>query len=56
MDVLRNMELFSELLQCGGTVYLWCYDADGALLRSNCPDAAFLSGAFELFGCKQKML
>ena len=56
MNVLQNMMLFSELVQCGGNVYTWCYDAKGKLLRSNCPDEAFLASAFELFGCKQRML
>ena len=56
MDVLQNMMLFSELIQCGGNIYTWCYDADGKLLKSNCPEEAFLSGAFDLFGCKQRML
>ena len=36
MDVLQNMMLFSELIQCGGNIYTWCYDADGKLLKSNC--------------------
>lgn len=56
MDVIQNMMLFSELIQCGGNIYTWCYDADGKLLKSNCPDEGFISGAFELFGCKQRML
>ena len=56
MDVLQNMMLFSELIQCGGNIYTWCYDADGKLLKSNCPDEGFLSGAFDLFGCKQRMM
>ena len=56
MDVFQNMELFSELIQCGGNIYTWCYNADGSLLQSNCPEAGFLSGAFDLFGCKKKML
>ena len=56
MDVLQNMMLFSELVKCGGNVYTWCYDAQGKLLQSNCPDEAFLASAFELFGCKQRML
>ena len=56
MDVFQNMKLFSELIQCGGTVYTWCYDADGKLLQSNCPDEAFLSDAFDLFGCRQRMI
>ena len=56
MDIFQNMALFSELIQCGGNIYTWCYNADGTLLRSNCPDEVFLSGAFELLGCKQRML
>ena len=56
MDVFQNMELFSEMIRCGGDIYTWCFDADGKLLQSNCPDAGFLSGAFDLFGCRQKML
>lgn len=56
MDIVQNMRLFSELVQCGGNVYTWCYDADGTLLRSNCPDEAFLASVFELFGCRQRML
>ena len=56
MDVFQNMKLFSELIQCGGNIYTWCYNADGSLLQSNCPEAGFLSGAFDLFGCKKKML
>ena len=39
MDVFQNMELFSELIQCGGNIYTWCYNADGSLLQSNCPEA-----------------
>lgn len=54
MDVFQNMELFSELIQCGSNIYTWCYNADGSLLQSNCPEAGFLSGAFDLFGCKKK--
>ena len=56
MDVFQNMTLFSEMIRCGGDIYTWCYDADSKLLQSNCPDAGFLSGAFDLFGCRQKML
>lgn len=56
MDVAQNMELLAELLRCGSECYLWCYDAFGTLLHSNCPDEFFLNEAFDLFGCKQKML
>ena len=56
MDVFQNMTLFSEMIRCGGDIYTWCYDADGKLLKSDCPDAGFLSGVFDLFGCRKKML
>ena len=56
MDAFQNMTLFSEMIRCGGDIYTWCYDADGKLLKSNCPDAGFLSGVFDLFGCRIKML
>ena len=42
MDVIKNIELFQELVRCGNDIYTWCYDADGQLLRSNCPDEALL--------------
>ena len=35
MDVFQNMELLSELIQCGGNIYTWCYNADGSLLRES---------------------
>lgn len=56
MEVFQNMTLLAELVQCGGPIFTWCYDENGGLLRSNCPDEAFLSGVFDLFGCKQQML
>ena len=56
MDAAKNMELFRELIQCGNEIYTWCYDADGALLESNCPDENILSTAFSVLGCHGKMM
>ncbi len=56
MEVTQNIHLFAELIQCGGSLYTWCYDAAGTLLYSNCPEEAFLASAFDLFGCKKAML
>ena len=56
MDVFQNMNLLAELVRCGSDVFTWCYDADGKLLKSNCPEEAVLSSVFDLFGCKQQML
>lgn len=56
MDRKRNMELFQELVCCGNDIYTWCYDADGQLLRSNCPDESLLAGAFSFLGCLSRAL
>lgn len=56
MEVFKNMALLAELVQCGGLIFTWCYNENGTLLHSNCPDQAFLSGVFDLFGCKQQMM
>lgn len=56
IDISRNMDYLAELLLCGDPVYLWCYDADGNLQSSNCPEEGMLHAAFELLGCKARML
>lgn len=56
MELFQKIQLLAELIRCGDEVYTWCYQADGKLLYSNCPEKDFLDEAFELFGCKQKML
>lgn len=56
MDVQQNMELFQELMLCNGDIYTWCYDAEGNLQSSNCPDEALLATAFVAFGCRSRML
>ena len=56
MDIPDNLRLFQELITCGSNIYTWCYDAEGQLLSSNCPDEVLLGTAFSLFGCKEQML
>lgn len=56
MQVEQNMELFEQLVSCGSNIYTWCYDAEGQLLHSNCPDEVLFATAFANFGCKEKML
>ena len=56
MDIHQNLELFRELMLCDGSIYSWCYEANGNLLYSNCPDQIVLAPAFEIFGCLGKML
>ena len=56
MNVDQNLALFRELMLCDGGIYSWCYDGDGKLLSSNCPEEAVLTVAFDVFGCLGKML
>ena len=56
MDIRENMELFKELMRCGNDIYTWCYDIEGQLLESNCPQEEVLSTAFSVLGCKDRML
>ncbi len=56
MDVNQNIELFKELVSCGNNIYTWCYDNEGQLLESNCPNETVLDTAFTIFGCKDRML
>lgn len=56
MDAAQNMKLFQELLRCGGEVYTWCYNANGDLLETNCPDENVLATAFSVLGCHKKMM
>lgn len=50
----QNLALLRELLGCGEQIYLWCYDADGQLLRTNCPDAV-LGTIFAHIGASEHM-
>lgn len=56
MDIQQNISLFQELIRCGAEIFTWCYDADGILLSSNCPDESILAAAFAMFGLHEKML
>ena len=52
MSVENNVTLLQELISCEGNVYTWCYDTEGQLLHSNCPQEMLFNTAFSLFGCK----
>ena len=56
MDIEQNLALFQELLCCGSNSYTWCYDSDGNLLSSNCPDESLFAKAFSLLGCLDRAL
>lgn len=56
MNPEQNMELFRELVRCGSEIDTWCYDADGNLLESNCPDVDAMAPAFSILGCHKRMM
>ncbi len=56
MEQRMGVEEFKDLLLCCGNIYLWKFDSNGNLLQSNCPDEAVLGTAFELLGCKQRIM
>ncbi len=56
MDAAQNMKFFQELLQCGGEIYTWCYNADGELLGTSCPEESVIATAFSMLGCHSKMM
>lgn len=56
MDVSKNIELFRELVRCGGEISLWQYDGEGNLLSSNCQTEAIFDTVFSLSGSRARML
>lgn len=54
MDITQNVALFQELVRCGNDLYTWCYNPEGELLHSNCPDESLLNSAFSYLGCLQR--
>lgn len=56
MDVSQNIELFQELVRCGGEISLWRYDGSGNLLSSNCSEEAVFAAAFSISGSRERML
>ncbi|MDL2327546.1 AraC family transcriptional regulator [Ruminococcaceae bacterium OttesenSCG-928-A11] len=56
MTTDERISLFQEAITCDGNIYTWCYDSDGQLLYSNCPQEMLLATAFSLLGGKAKAL
>ena len=55
MDVRQNLQLYKDMIQCAGPLYLWAYNDCGRLVYSNCPEEEVLAQVFELFGCKKRL-
>lgn len=51
MDLQNRLMLFRELLGCDQTIYYWCFDHDGQLMASNCPEETVFLPIFRHSGC-----
>ncbi len=51
MDLQNDLMLFRELLFCDAPIYYWCYDGDGALMASSCPEETVFHPIFRHSGC-----
>lgn len=51
MERQTRLMLFRELLGCDQTIYYWCFDADGQLVASSCPEETVFLPIFRHSGC-----
>ena len=56
MSTGQKLSLLQEAFSLCDNVFTWCYDAQGTLLTTNCPDQVVLDTAFAAFGAKERML
>ena len=56
MSTGQKLSLLQEAFSLCDNVFTWCYDAQGTLLTTNCPEQAVLDTAFAAFGAKERML
>lgn len=54
-EVQKNVNLFSEMLTCGSSIYTWIYNKEGVLSSTNCPYIV-LDKIFESTGCKEYLV
>ena len=48
----ERLQVLQDLLSCTGKMYAWCYDAEGKLIDTNCPDKV-LDQVFFSSGCME---
>ncbi len=51
MDLQERLTFFQKLISCTQELYYWCYDADGSVLTSTCPDEKVFQPIFRASGC-----
>lgn len=56
MSTDQKISLMQDLFGLCDNVFTWCYDANGTMLTTNCPDQTVLDTAFSAFGIKNRLL
>ncbi len=56
MELQNNLMLFRELIACDEPIYYWCYDGDGSLMASSCPEETVFHPIFRHSGCLEYAL
>ena len=52
----ERLELFQGMIGCCHELYLWEYDRDMDLLKTNCPDAAMLNDLLSIGNTKEQLI
>ena len=56
MELRDRLDLFQDMVQCCHNLYLWEYDRELVLIRSNCPFEATVRNLFSLGGARELLL
>lgn len=56
LSISQKISLLQDLFALCDNLHTWCYDAQGTLLTSDCPDQTVLDTAFSAFDIKDQML
>lgn len=56
MELQDRLSFFRELLACDQTIYYWCFDGEGQLIASNCPEETVFFPLLRHSGCLEYAL
>ena len=51
MELQDRLSFFRELLACDPTIYYWCFDSEGPLIASSCPEETVFFPLLRHSGC-----
>jgi AraC-like DNA-binding protein len=56
MELQDRLSFFRELLACDPTIYYWCFDGEGQLIASSCPEETVFFPLLRHSGCLEYAL